>query len=187
MIQCDTVYYKFLYIIYHILHTTTTSSVLPSQSQCNVVRREAVAVLTVGTLTDPEMLVKQPNASYFACIVELPLPEGPVYLATAVGANKSNNNNNNKYNDNNNNNNNDDDGTDDGAVTTTTMTSAPQKGGVRYTTWMGLVAVDCASGKMMVGQWYDDELRSRLRAQLAALQPVELVLPKVLLGGGVVR
>ena len=94
-------------------------------------------MLTVGTLTDPEMLVKQPNASYVMAIVELPFS-----------------------------------GTADHT-------------GVKFTTWVGMAAVDCASGRMLVGQWHDDELRTQLRAQLAALQPVELILPKVWILGGV--
>lgn len=39
-----------------------------------VVRREKVAVLTQGTLTDAEMLAAQPEASYLLALAELPVP-----------------------------------------------------------------------------------------------------------------
>jgi len=44
--------------------------------QENVVRREKVAVLTQGTLTDHEMLEAQPDASYLLALAELPVPGG---------------------------------------------------------------------------------------------------------------
>ncbi|KAG2440549.1 hypothetical protein HYH02_010133 [Chlamydomonas schloesseri] len=42
---------------------------------------------------------------------------------------------------------------------------------------IGLCAVDCASGQMLLGEFVDDDVRSCLRTQLTALQPQELVLP----------
>jgi hypothetical protein len=42
--------------------------------QCNVVRREAVAILTAGTLTDPDMLGSQPEAAHVLSLWERPLP-----------------------------------------------------------------------------------------------------------------
>ncbi|KAG2424293.1 hypothetical protein HXX76_014671 [Chlamydomonas incerta] len=42
---------------------------------------------------------------------------------------------------------------------------------------IGLCAVDCASGQVLLGEFVDDDVRSCLRTQLTALQPQELVLP----------
>ena len=42
--------------------------------QSNVVRREVVAILTSGTLTDPDMLKAQPEAAYVLSLCERPLP-----------------------------------------------------------------------------------------------------------------
>ena len=42
--------------------------------QSNVVRREVVAILTSGTLTDPDMLRAQPEAAYVLSLCERPLP-----------------------------------------------------------------------------------------------------------------
>jgi DNA mismatch repair protein MSH6 len=39
-----------------------------------VVNREMVAVLTKGTLSDPEMLTCQGEASYLLTLLEVPLP-----------------------------------------------------------------------------------------------------------------
>jgi len=46
---------------------------------------------------------------------------------------------------------------------------------------IGFVVTDCPTGEVMIGQWADDELRSRLRAHLTAFKPVEVVM----LEGGV--
>jgi DNA mismatch repair protein MSH6 len=43
---------------------------------------------------------------------------------------------------------------------------------------VGLVAVDIASARVIVGQFKDDGLRSHLRAVLTALQPAEVALPR---------
>jgi DNA mismatch repair protein MSH6 len=53
----------------------------------------------------------------------------------------------------------------------------------RDSVWVGAAAVDVAAGRLLVGQWRDDGLRSRLRAALTALAPVEVVLPSA--GAGV--
>ena len=42
--------------------------------QSNVVRREVVAILTSGTLTDPDMLHAQPEAAHVLSLCEHPLP-----------------------------------------------------------------------------------------------------------------
>ena len=42
--------------------------------QSNVVRREVVAILTSGTLTDPDMLRAQPEAAFALSLCERPLP-----------------------------------------------------------------------------------------------------------------
>ncbi len=42
--------------------------------QANVVRREAVAILTLGTLCDPDMLQSQPEAAHTLSLWERPLP-----------------------------------------------------------------------------------------------------------------
>lgn len=94
-----------------------------------------MAVVTRGTIADPEMLTSNPDAAYLLALAELPLPADWRERGTEEGA--------------------------------------------QYRVWLAAAAVDCATGQLLVGQWFDDELRSRLRAQLAALQPVELVLPKV--------
>ncbi|PNW83581.1 hypothetical protein CHLRE_05g235750v5 [Chlamydomonas reinhardtii] len=52
---------------------------------------------------------------------------------------------------------------------------SPAGAGVR----IGLCAVDCASGQVLLGEFVDDDVRSCLRTQLTALQPQELVLPAV--------
>ena len=41
----------------------------------NVVRREKIAVLTRGTLTDAEMMGQVPDAQYLMAVAEIPLPE----------------------------------------------------------------------------------------------------------------
>lgn len=46
----------------------------PLSQQDMVVRREKVAVLTQGTLTDAEMLAAQPEASYLLALAELSVP-----------------------------------------------------------------------------------------------------------------
>jgi len=91
-----------------------------------VVRREKVAVLTRGTLTDAAMLAACPDASYLVAVTETPAPSA-------------------------------DD--PDGAA-------------------IGLAAADCATGRILLGGWRDCGARSRLRAALAELRPVEAVLPR---------
>ncbi|EIE20176.1 hypothetical protein COCSUDRAFT_18682, partial [Coccomyxa subellipsoidea C-169] len=44
------------------------------QAKCNVVRREVVAILTTGTLADPDMLRTQPEAAYVLSLWERPAP-----------------------------------------------------------------------------------------------------------------
>ena len=43
--------------------------------------------------------------------------------------------------------------------------------------WIGVCAVDCATGRFLVGAWRDDSNVNGLRAALTALRPVELVTP----------
>ncbi|KAG2496433.1 hypothetical protein HYH03_005657 [Edaphochlamys debaryana] len=43
---------------------------------------------------------------------------------------------------------------------------------------IGLCAVDAAAGQILLGEFLDDDVRSALRTQLTALQPLELVLPR---------
>ena len=45
--------------------------------QVNVVNRQLVAVLTIGTLTDAEMLSGQPDASYLLALTERPVHVSP--------------------------------------------------------------------------------------------------------------
>ncbi|CAL8470971.1 g10513 [Coccomyxa elongata] len=97
------------------------------QAKCNVVRREVVAILTSGTLSDPDMLRAQPEAAYVLSLWERPAP--PVALG------------------------------------------GPPR------TLLGACYTDCASNTLTLGQWHDDVTRSQLRAQLAEMRPVELVLP----------
>lgn len=118
----------------------------------NVVRREKVAVLSRGTLTDAEMMGAVPDAQYLMAVAELPLPEEADAMETDAQRAGSG---------------------DDGRE------AAPSRDKV----WIGAVAVDVATGQLLIGQWRDDELRSQLRAALTALQPVELVLPRGELSG----
>jgi len=43
---------------------------------------------------------------------------------------------------------------------------------------VGIVAVDVASGRVILGQFEDDELRSHLRSVLTALRPIEVIVPR---------
>lgn len=63
---------------------------------------------------------------------------------------------------------------DEEQPTTTTTTTAANK---HHVTRIGLCVVDVAAAQVLVGEFNDDEIRSQLRTQLTALQPVELVLP----------
>lgn len=92
----------------------------------SVVRRECVAVLTKGTLYEPEMLAASPDASFLLAIYERAL-------------------------------------------------EAAEREGAPEVVELACCACDVATGQLLLGQWRDDELRSRLRAQLAAVQPVEVV------------
>ncbi|EFN52031.1 hypothetical protein CHLNCDRAFT_139631 [Chlorella variabilis] len=51
-----------------------------------VVRREKVAVLTQGTLTDAEMVAAQPEAAYLLALAELPVPDALMAAAEHSGA-----------------------------------------------------------------------------------------------------
>jgi DNA mismatch repair protein MSH6 len=93
-----------------------------------VVRREAVAVLTRGTLTDTDMLAAQPDASMLLAVWEEP-------------------------------------------TDSTAAEAIPEE------RLVGLCALDAATGVFRLGQFMDDGLRSKLRAVLAQLRPVELVVP----------
>lgn len=93
--------------------------------RANVVLREKVAVLSRGTLRDPELLEGEPGASWLLSLVEVPAADGS-----------------------------------------------------RERAEIGVAAVDAAAGRVLVGQWRDDELRGALRAVLSALDPVEVVLPR---------
>lgn len=118
-----------------------------------VVRREKVAVLTRGTLTEAEMLNGCPDAQYLMALSEIePCDAGEmeencdtIDICAAGGGDGS---------------------------------------GGRYVSndgkkvLIGAAAVDVATGHLILGQWYDDALRSKLRAALTALQPVEMVLPR---------
>ena len=50
-------------------------------------------------------------------------------------------------------------------------------------TWLGLCVCDAATGRFLVGAFRDDSARSRLRALLAELRPVEALLPRGQLSG----
>ena len=58
------------------------------------------------------------------------------------------------------------------------MTSDVDDGAACPCVAVGIVAVDVASGRVVLGQFEDDELRSHLRAVLTALRPVEVVIPR---------
>ena len=50
------------------------------------------------------------------------------------------------------------------------------EGVMRPKVWVGMCAVDAATGQVLLGQWFDDDSRTQLRNALTALQPVEIVL-----------
>lgn len=54
--------------------------------QVGVVNREMVAVLSQGTLTDPEMLRSSPDAAYVLALTELPsdTPGGRLQIGAAA-------------------------------------------------------------------------------------------------------
>jgi DNA mismatch repair protein MSH6 len=115
-----------------IIEQTETPEALDARKKATgakdkVVRREKVAVLTRGTLTDATMLAATPDAAYLVAITE-----------TACG---------------------ECDCEPDGVI-------------------VGLCAADCGTGRLLLGGWADCGARSRLRAVLAELRPVEAVLPR---------
>jgi hypothetical protein len=124
-----------------IIEQTETPDALEARKKATgakdkVVRREKVALLSRGTLTDATMLAATPDAAYLVAITEAPV--------AGAGA--------------------DDDADADAVV-------------------IGLCAADCATGRLLLGGWRDDGARSRLRAALAELRPVEAVLPRGALTG----
>ena len=54
--------------------------------QANVVRRERVAVLTRGTLADPDMLSSQHEASYVMALTEMHVDHPPAQDRPPAGA-----------------------------------------------------------------------------------------------------
>ena len=111
----------------------------------NVVNRDVVSVLTIGTLTDPEMLSSSPDAANVLVLVEFSPPKNDENAAAAG------------------NNINDADDNDDDATATTIL---------------GACCFDAATGRVSVGGWADSASRPRLRALLAELRPVEVVVPR---------
>lgn len=57
-------------------------------------------------------------------------------------------------------------------------TSKMGEGVMRPKVWVGMCAVDAATGQVLLGQWLDDDSRTQLRNALTALQPVEVVLAR---------
>lgn len=145
-------------------------------------RREKVAVLTQGTLTDAEMLAAQPEASYLLALAELPVPGKHCPLDSVccfmcgwlcwcreyagrlplpgccdscqLGGSRCT-----------------------APVSQKALTlhvccetsipaddlmAASEHSGAPPAIWIGACAVDCATGQMLVGQWLDDELRSQV-------------------------
>jgi len=112
----------------------------------NVVNRDVVSVLTIGTLTDPEMLVSSPDAANVLALVEFSPPRSDERGASGAGA------------------------TADGGDVDSEDASA--------TTIIGAACFDAATGRVSVGGWADSASRPRLRALLAELRPVEVVVPR---------
>ena len=82
-----------------------------------VVNRELVAVLTQATLTDPEMLQAQPDATYLLSITEQQLPASlPANAADAEGVSC--------------------------------------QGATAKAVRVGVCAVDVATARILLGQWY---------------------------------
>ena len=101
-------------------------------------RREAVAVLTRGTLCDADMLAATPDAAYLLALAELPVPQQEkedegMELEGQEGAQGH--------------------GQGGGA-------------GARARVWVGACAVDVATGQVLVGQWLDDDMRTQARLLL---------------------
>ena len=132
-----------------------------------VVRREKVAVLTQGTLTDTEMLAAQPEASYLLALAELAvpgeLPGAPDTHCCALPACLA---------------------VDlrvwvalpyrlqphlpplppthPSACPAESLLAASEHTGAPPCVWIGACAVDVATGQMLLGQWLDDEMRSQV-------------------------
>jgi DNA mismatch repair protein MSH6 len=125
-----------------------------------VVEREAVAVLTRGTLADAEMVDKAPDAAYVLAVAELPPPPpaagGAGASAPAAAAAPA------------------------AGVTFEPADPAdvnPATAPPPPVVTLGACAVDVASARVLVGGWPDGEVRLSLRSALTVLRPVELVLP----------
>lgn len=122
-------------------------------------RREKVAVLTQGTLTDAEMLAGQPEAAYLMALAELPVP-GMCTCAGGLNCQRS--------------------GGGGGAalparlaaacpnlcpaapVPADALMAASEHTGAPPTVWIGACACDAATGQLLLGQWLDDEMRSQV-------------------------
>lgn len=115
----------------------------------NVVNRDVVSVLTIGTLTDPEMLASSPDAANVLALVEFSPPR-----RSGIGNENGDENGNAAADD-------DDDSEDTTAITI-----------------LGAACFDAATGRVSVGGWADSASRPRLRALLAELRPLEAVVPR---------
>ncbi|KAL6768798.1 MSH6 [Auxenochlorella protothecoides x Auxenochlorella symbiontica] len=124
------------------------------QKKVNVVRREKVAVLTPGTLTDAEMVSSTPDPTWLLVLVELES------TATAGVAHDG----------------------PPGRVPASLPGASPGPGAAcdplasPAQLSLGAVAVDVASARLRAGQWAEDELRGGLRALLCTLRPAEVVI-----------
>jgi len=112
----------------------------------NVVNRDVVSVLTIGTLTDPEMLASSPDAANVLVLVEFAPPKN----AENDDAENAENNDN----------------------------SSEEEEDTTASTVIGAACFDAATGLVSVGGWSDSASRPRLRALLAELRPVEVVVPR---------
>jgi DNA mismatch repair ATPase MutS len=141
------------------------------QKAAGVVEREAVAVLTRGTLADAEMVDKAPDAAYALAVAELP-PPPPAAGSSGVGATPAA-------------------AKSAGGVVFAPADPAEENDAALSTVsppppvvTLGACAVDVASSRVLVGGWPDGEVRLTLRSALTVLRPVELVLPAAGAGGG---
>ena len=125
-----------------------------------VVRREKVAVLTRGTLADPEMTSTVADAQYVMSIVEM-LDERSSVVCDGSEAN--------------------------GGEASMSKMPSPSMMETESTdamlpserrTIIGVAAADVSAGRLLIGQWRDDDLRSGLRAVVTALQPAEVIVPR---------
>ena len=116
-----------------------------------VVRREKVAVLSKSTLSDPEMTSTVADAQYLMSVVEFFIGEDKEKELARDMLLPS-------------------ESVDDMESDREILHSSKK-------VIIGAAAADVATGRLLIGQWCDDDLRTDLRAVVSALQPAEVLIP----------